>query len=162
MSISNSRILRLIGIALLSGLVVFNTYTTIVQKPVVYVDIGKLVDGYKLKTDLEEQAAANLLRIRNVIDSLQLVHSLKSGPAIDSNIVRLQAEFDRYYKQSNDEMTREVWDRLNPAIEKFGIQNRYRVIVGANGTGSVLYGDEEADITEELINYVNLAYEKGI
>lgn len=127
----------------------------------VYVDIGKLVEQYKFKKDIEGKATSNLMILKNAIDSMKLVNKMQQSSGVDSNIARLEFEFGKYYGQSSQEISAKVWERLNPAIEKFGKEHRYTIIIGANGAGSVLYGAEHADITNELIQYVNQLYEKG-
>ena len=139
-----------------------DTYHIFFKKEVVFVDIGKLVQDYKLKKELEGRLSGKLMVIKNIIDSLNLAARISPvREKIDSNIERLQGEFQRYYSQGSEQITKEVWDRLNPAIEEYGKKNNYRIIVGANGVGTVLYGAKANDITNELLVYVNQRYEKG-
>lgn len=128
---------------------------------VVYVDIGKLLEGYKFKKDLEAEGTKNLYKIKNAVDSLKMVQKLKSDPLIDSQIVYAERAFDQYYTYSNQEMTKKIWERLNPLLEEFGKDNNYELIVGANGAGTVLYGEKRNDVTELAINFMNKKYEKG-
>lgn len=143
----------------------FNIYDVCTREKIVYVDLGKLQENYKLKKDLEEHAKGNLLVIKNAIDSFSMVKKMQ-GPAAqntatDTAIARLQYEFQRYYNESNTEISNKIWERLNPVIEKYGKAHHYAVIVGANGAGTVLYGEKQYDITDDLINYINTDYAKG-
>ena len=45
----------------------------------------------------------------------------------------------------------QVRDRLNPLIKDFAVKNNYRIVVGANGMGTVLYNADVVDITDKLI-----------
>ena len=147
-----------IALLTLAGIV---TYQSFFIKDVVYVDIGRLVDNYRLKKELEKKAETDLLKIKNVIDSLKLAGRLTDNRSIDSNVARLEYQFGQYYTQSSQEISRQIWDRLNPVIDAFGKERKYKVIIGANGAGNVLYGDKRYDITDELILYINNKYEKG-
>jgi Skp family chaperone for outer membrane proteins len=144
-------------------LVGLGLYRQFSNASVVYVDIGKLVANYQLKKDLEGNATSNLMMIKNALDSMKLA-TLRNADhsALDTNIKRLEYEFTRYYSQSNEEITQKVWERLNPAIQKFGEEKGYEIIIGANGAGTVLYGIKKLDITDKVLTYINEGYEKGI
>ena len=58
-------------------------------------------------------------------------------------------------------------DVLNPAYEfidrviaEYGRKHGYRLIFGAVEAGNVVYGSRGADITDELVEYINGRYEK--
>lgn len=131
------------------------------RKKVVYVDIGKLLDGYKLKKDLEAAGTQNLYRIKNVVDSLKMIRKAGSAPLLDSQLVHAEAAFNEYYGYYSQEISKKVWERLNPLLEQFGKEKKLQLVVGANGAGTVLYGDKASDMTEEAIKYVNEHYAKG-
>lgn len=143
----------------------FNVYLLVSHEKIVYVDLGELQDNYKLKKDLEEKAKGTLLMIKNAIDSFSMIKKMEGAGSrntgVDTSIVRLQYEFQRYYNESNVEISNKIWDRLNPVIEKYGKEHNYSVIVGANGAGTVLYGEKRYDVTDDLIKYINADYEKG-
>ncbi|MBS1773938.1 MAG: OmpH family outer membrane protein [Bacteroidetes bacterium] len=128
-----------------------------------YVDVGKLTESYNLKKDLEKQSEHDLYQIKGVIDSLKMVKKLQ-GDAItkvDTQLGRAQYAFKEYYQRSNQEITKKVWDRLNGDIENFGKEKHLQLLLGATGTGSLLYADKGKDMTDAVIQYVNKKYEKG-
>jgi len=156
-------------VLLLSALVLamlgFNMYQFMTREKVVYIDLGKLQDNYKLKKDLEEKAKSTLLVIKNAIDSFSMIKKMEGTGSrntdVDTNIARLQYEFQRYYNESNVEISNKIWERLNPVIKRYGEEHSYGIIMGANGAGTVLYGEGRYDVTDNLINYINADYEKG-
>jgi outer membrane protein len=125
------------------------------KKKIVYVDIGKLLDGYKLKKDLEAESTQNLYRIKNVVDSLKMMQKAGAGPMVDSQLATAEGAFNEYYSYSSQEISKKVWERLNPLLEQFGKDRKLELVIGANGAGTVLYGDKQADVTEEATRYVN-------
>jgi len=148
------------------ALVVLCTFTISKIRPahseVAFVDIGKLLDNYKFKKDIENQSNASLYQIKNRIDSFKMLQKLgNASPNIDTMIHRAQYAFNQYYMQSSKEISKKVWERLNPTIEEFGKDRGMQLLIGANGAGTVLYGDKQKDVTDELIQYVNTKYEKG-
>lgn len=147
-----------------AAVLALSTYTLnkeLGRPEVVYINIGKMTEAYKFKKDLEGEGTKNLYKIKNTIDSLKMADKMDANPVIDSQILYAERAFDQYYTYSNQEMTKKVWERLNPQLEEFGKQNHYELVVGANGAGSVLYGSPKSDVTEEAIQFINRKYEKG-
>jgi len=131
------------------------------KERLVYVDIGKLLENYKFRKELQGAADQNINRIKLVIDSLKMVQKATGNPGIDTPLHKAQYALNQYYEISNKEATQKIWDRLNPVIEQFGKDKHLEMVIGANGAGNVLYGAKDRDVTDELITYVNAQYEKG-
>ncbi|GAA4454333.1 OmpH family outer membrane protein [Rurimicrobium arvi] len=127
----------------------------------VYIDIGRLVGGYKFKKDMELEGQSNLYKIRNTVDSLKLINQTNPSPLLATQLTNAQNAFDKYQAYLEQDMTAKVWERLNPQLEEFGKEMGYRIIIGANGRGTVLYGSSSIDVTEKAIEFVNHKYEKG-
>lgn len=142
------------------------TFCWQLMKPadIAYIDIGKLVSGYQMKKDLDKQANGDLQRIKSVTDSLKMIKKAALGtptPRLDSQLQYVQYAFQQYYEQSNRKISEKIWERLNPLLEQYGKERNIRLLVGANGAGTVLYGDKGIDMTDDLIKYLNSKYEKG-
>lgn len=159
---SDKVLLYLVSILLL-GIIVLEVKEKIFDKKISYVDISQLVENYKLKKDLEGLATNNLYAIKNVIDSLSAVKKINPSDSgqLSHQIENAQQAFQQYYTQSNQEITKKIWERLNPIINDFGKEKGYQIIIGATGTGALLYADKSHDVTEELTKYVNDKYEKA-
>ncbi len=133
-----------------------------VQKSsVAYIDISKMLEGYKFKKDMEAEGTKNLYQIKNTVDSLKLIQKMGNNPLVDSQVMYAERAFEQYYSYSNQEMTKKIWERLNPLLEEFGKEVGCELIVGANGAGSVLFGSKKIDVTEDAIGFINRKYEKG-
>lgn len=132
-----------------------------ISKPeVAYVDIGKMLESYTFRKDLEAEGTKNLYQIRNTVDSLKLARKMTSNPVIDSQIRSSERAFEHSYTFLNQELTKKVWERLNPLLEEFGKAQGYALLIGANGAGTVLYGNKKNDVTAEAISYINNNYGK--
>ena len=59
-------------------------------------------------------------------------------------------------KQSNSE---KIWKQINQYISDFGKEKGYDVILGANGQGSLMFGNENINLTKEISDYINTKYE---
>lgn len=136
----------------------WNIFLQASKPKIVYVNISKLLERYRFRGELEGRMNAKLTRISEVVDSMKLVRDTERSMGYnttDTNIACLQYEMQLLYNKSSAEITSEVWKRLNPLLEQYGRDNRYSILIGANGAGSVLYGSEAYDVTEKAIVYVN-------
>src|SRR5690606_31481631 len=72
------------------------------------------------------------------------------------NIKRQQ--FDQMNAEQAEEYDKQIYSQINQYIEDYGKDHNYLYILGANGSGSILYAKERHDLTQELINYINEKY----
>lgn len=142
-------------------LAVYTIRCTVSEKKIVFVDIGKMLDNYQFKKDMETRSNADLNRIKLVVDSLRTIQRVASSSAIDSQIVHAEDAFEQYYSMASQDLGKKVWERLNPLLEQYGKEKGYQLMVGANGAGTVLYGSDRLNITDDLIKYINEKYAKG-
>lgn len=140
------------------------------QKKIAVVDAVKLFNDYKMKQELEARSAGRLKYIAHVADSMKSELAAKSKikdvPRADLEALykafsQAQATLEQEYQQSNQSINEQVWKRLNPLIDEYGKSGGFRLIIGANGMGSVLYNDDYYDQTKELTEFVNKKYEEG-
>lgn len=47
---------------------------------------------------------------------------------------------------------------INQLIEQYSVENGYDLILGTTDDGSILYGAEAVDITDDLLQYINQGY----
>ena len=100
------------------------------------------------------------------MDSLTILLN-KGGFADSMDVYRLRKEyyvteqiFNTKFEQLSTQYTKEVNDRLNGYIEEFAKQNKYNLILGGNGNGTVMYVDKKENITDALIEFINAKYSK--
>lgn len=117
-------------------------------------DIKKTYEK-ELKT-FEEESNAKLEELQQEIkrrerngEPAQVVNPQKG------ELQSMQAQLTQQYNEKSDAFQASIWDELNKRIEEYGKEMGYTYILGANGDGSIMYGDEAEDVTEELIKYIN-------
>lgn len=109
----------------------------------------------ELKT-FEEESNAKLEELQNVIKRREM--DGESSDVLNPLRVELngmQSRLTEQYNQKSEAFQNSIWQELNKRIEEYGKKMGYKYILGANGDGSIMYGDEAEDITEELIKYLN-------
>jgi outer membrane protein len=140
------------------------------NKKIAVVDAIKLFNSYKMKMELEAKSAGTLKFLGHRADSIkqQLMTQSKIKDFPKTELDKMYTEFtkaqgllEQEYQQSNQSINEQVWKRLNPLIDDYGKKEGYRLIIGANGMGSVLYNDDYYDRTKEVIDFVNKKYEEG-
>jgi outer membrane protein len=167
----NNRIL--IIISLLFGVLslTLSLWLFVSRPRIAYIDTVRLFNEYKLKTDLETNEEGRLLSIRARADSLkalygtlfsqQVVDTVKAAE-IQMEMAAASRDFDSEYGRSNSEINQTVWKRLNPVIDRFAKDENVDLMLGANGMGTILYGENGIDYTDKMIKYANDSYKKGI
>lgn len=66
-------------------------------------------------------------------------------------------------KQSEEEdnrLTGDVVNEVNAYITEYGKTHNYKIILGANSSGNILYAQEGVNITEDVLNGLNTEYVK--
>ena len=134
------------------------------DKTVRVVDIIRLFNGYRLKMDMEAADSVMLTRKVRELDSVRALIELQKTSLPENEyrhyLRELDMEYERVHMASNDRINEAVWQQLNRLIKQYGKEHGIRVLVGANGMGSVMYYDEGYDITDKVIEYVNKDYNK--
>lgn len=152
-------LLYIIILFLLLFAVCFYWLYSIEKKQVVYADAIELFNEYQFKKDLEQTSESKLIQMKNELDSLVIYYkSDTANREVLRVIQRKEAEASELYSRINDNINKQVWDRLNPLIQEYGKENNIKLLIGANGMGTVLYASDKRNVTKELINYINAKY----
>lgn len=135
-----------------------------------YVQLGKVYDEFELSKTLNAQFKQIAGTKKNYIDSLEFqVKAIYTKVTNDKTNKDLQGQFEmaqRHYlyqkeqfEQSvgamEEEYNDKIWKQLNEYVTQFGKEKGYDYVFGAEGSGTIMYGGETQDITNEVITYVN-------
>ena|ERR1700748_1180445 len=140
------------------------------NKKIAVVDAIKVFNSFKMKQELESKTSGVLSSLGHRADSLKSDLTAKSRikdfskeelEKLYAQFRNAQGQLEQTYQQTNQSINEEVWKRLNPLIDDYGKEGGYRLLIGANGMGSVLYNDDYYDQTKEVIDFVNKRYEEG-
>jgi outer membrane protein len=164
----------LLSLALLAGVTAIALVFLLRDKQA-YVDSGKLFSEFKMSKELRRQLETVRKSREGMLDSLYramnaysdyLQQSKNSRKEEMDRLAMMQEEF-RYKQQTfGEEQSKlladydgKIWSQINEYVKEFGRQNNYKVILGANGQGSLMYADEQTDITASLLEYINKRYD---
>lgn len=145
----------------------------------VYVDVNKLLDGYKRTKTVKTQFEKKAKLLRSNIDSLvtdwqkelklyekeRSKYSKKELELKQELLANKQQQINNYQraiqKQIQEEekkSTQTVINDINDFVKEYGKQKGYKIIFGASGAGNIMYADKSADLTDEVLKGLNLEY----
>lgn len=164
----NKNIFRIVVVALIVLVAILQIYMMLQSKTesIVYVDNVRLFNGFNMtkevgaRQDLEMKGRAeqrdSLIRIAQRLDTKD------ENPAYEQLVVRingLEREIDQLQQDLGGRLSQDIWTRLNLYIKEFSEKEEYALVVGTQGTGTVMYGSSSLDITEAMLEYANFKYE---
>lgn len=137
------------------------------KNPVVYVDNVKLFNGFNMAKDLSASHTKKMNKQRKRVDSIyqefQKYAQAKDEKQVEQtrhvlqNEDKLLTDMQEYFK---NEVSQQVWQRINTSLKKYGEKQGYELVLGANGNGSVMYANQATvDITDSFLAYANAEYE---
>lgn len=134
-----------------------------------YIVTGKLYDSYKGSKELNAKVQQQQNRYRLILDSLRIEITvaasstdpvqLKRAEEMKNTYTALSNEFVQYNEQYVQNEQGKIWNQLNEYVSTYGIEHKYMMIYGANGTGNVMYADSSLNITEPVLEYANAKYD---
>jgi outer membrane protein len=65
-------------------------------------------------------------------------------------------------KDEEEKIMQGVLNQINAAAQEYGKENGFDLIFGTTGSGSLLYGDDAIDITNELLASLNHSYKPHV
>ena len=146
----------------------------------VYVDVNKLIDGYKrtkiVRAEFEEKAKTLNANVDSLIVDWQgeLKAYEKERSKMSSKEIKLkqellgnkQQQINNYQKaiqqqieEEDKKATQTIINDINDYIKEFGERNKYQIIFGASGSGNIMYAKEKTDLTNEVLKGLNADFE---
>lgn len=147
-----------------------------------YVDNGVLINDYQEKKDIEAKLQTKIAAYEKRRDSLGQAFQLevkeaelKSRKMSQANLQKLQQELQQKNQvitqrlqfeqqqiaQESQSLNDSLISKVRAFVKDFGKTNGYNFILGSNEAGSVMFGEETADLTEKVLEALNTAYKKN-
>ncbi len=122
----------------------------------------KLVSWQAKSDTLEQELKLAIKQFEEKKESL----SKKQNNELSQSLQRRQQQVLNYQQaireqaqKEDQKITEGVLAQVNAFLESYGQRNGYSLLLGANGNGSILYGNHAIDITEEVITALNQEHE---
>ena len=159
---------------------VFTLYSTQKSSELVYVDVNKLLEGYKrtkiVKAEFQEKAktlnanvdslitdwqkelkAYEKERSRMTKKELQLKQQLLGTKQQQVN--NYQQAIQKKIQEEDKKVTQTVINDINDFVTEYGKKHTYKIIFGASGSGNIMYADKATDLTEIILEGLNAEFE---
>lgn len=148
---------------------------------IVYVELGKLVEGYQgakdarhsfeakakgwqsqnqaLETSFRsaveqyQKTAATLTPEQRAAAEQKLQEQQQRG-AVEQQKIQAQAQ------EADTKLTQSVLESVSKKVEAFGKSHGYKMILTATPSGAVAYGETGLNVTAPVLNYLNASYRK--
>ena len=146
-----------------------------------YVDNSILINDYLEKKDIETKLQGKIVVYEKRRDSLSQVFQLevkeaevKSKNMSQTNLQKLQQELQQKNQlisqrlqfeqqqitQESQAQNDSLIKKVRAFVKDYGNENGYAFILGSNEAGSVMFGKEESDLTQTILEALNKTYKK--
>jgi outer membrane protein len=158
----------------LSGMSVYKSYftsETVVLNKTGYVEIAVVFEQFEMKKELQATLESDLQSKQFLLDSLMfqlqtLNNKLSSEAKPEGAEIQKFQQLQNYYAQQKEvfdnysydktaQLDKQIITQMSQYIKDYGKANGYDYIFGATGTGNILYAPESANVTKEIIEYIN-------
>jgi len=146
----------------------------------VYVDVNKLLEGYKrtkvVRGEFEKKAQVLRANVDSLVTDwqkeLKLYEKERSGYSKkelqlkqellgnkQQQINNYQQAIQKQIQEEDKKATQTVINDINDYVKEYGKSEGYKIIFGASGSGNIMYADKSSDLTEEVLNGLNAEFE---
>jgi outer membrane protein len=120
---------------------------------IAYVRSGMILSEYSGMAEANKKFESEIGQVRANLDTLKnryerLLAGGKASGSTEDKLSTARNELEKYAEQSDRQMQARF-------IQEYGKKHNYRLILGTTNDGSILYGDEADDLTEEIIKELN-------
>lgn len=171
-------VFKVAGFIIISGLIVIVAVMYSNQKKVAYVELGEVYNDFQLKKELEAKLEKVQQTRQSMLDSIAMdlesmarkldmqkmndEEAIEKFEAVKQDYLMKQRIFSEDNSSATDQYTEQIWKQLNQYVKDFGQTHGYDYILGADGSGAVMFAAEGENITKEVKQYINERYKGTI
>jgi Skp family chaperone for outer membrane proteins len=128
-----------------------------------------------MKKELEKEVQVVENARRHILDSLELelkmiANTFEAMSDREKDVMALQfqqkkqeyltrqQEFGEDNEQLRANYNQQVLKQINQYVKDFAVQEDYYMILGAEGSGALMYAKENSDVTEAVLTFINNKY----
>jgi len=148
---------------------------------IVYVESGKMLDGYQGMKDArrafeakarswEQQNQNMLASFKSAVEAYQKQAPTLSAEQRAATEQKLQTQQQQVglkqqqlqgqAQEEEAKLTQKVLESVNKKVEAYGKAHGYKLILIAAPSGTIAYGQKDLDVTEPVLAYLNAEYRK--
>lgn len=157
--------LVVINIVLIGIVIIFFVFNVLASsKKIVYADNSKLFDSFNMTKEMkrigEKEFNIRKLSLDSLYSELQS-KTISEGDKkiVMQNFIKGKEELEQFNQNFASEEYLKIWARINGYVNEFSKEKKYQLVIGSENKRSVLFADENIDVTNELLIYINKKYE---
>ena len=152
------------------------------QQKIGFVDNVVLINEYQERVDVESRLQLKIEAFKTRTDSLRSAFELEikdaelrarkmSQPSIQKlsqelqqkeQILQQRVQFEQQsIAQESQTLNDSIINKVVEFVKDYGKSNKFNYILGSNEAGSVLYGEDSSDLTQEILKALNDVYAKN-
>ncbi|MGK0307593.1 MAG: outer membrane protein [Urechidicola sp.] len=145
-----------------------------------YVDVEELMKDYDATKDVEASLKADQEEMGKPLDSLiaafqtkvqsysQKVNrmSVKTREAKKQELQQEQQQIQQREQQIQQVLNqksqfeiKKLTKTVDSVVNAYAVTNKFNMILGTQGNGTVMYGDDQINLTEKVLDILNAEYE---
>lgn len=149
-------------------------YTRMTSPKIGYIRMNEAFEKFNMKIELEAQFLKSINAKQRGLDSLAFDLKMTGNrlelvavpsPADVSNFtirqnqfLQLRDELEKEKQEKTSAINNQIVTRMQQYVRDYGKENGYSCILGDDGNGYLMYGEETIDVTAPVIEYINTCY----
>lgn len=147
-------------------------YVQINKKRTAYIDLTDLYDGFTLKKELEQNLGKLQLETKYLLDSLSSemdliqqysrtatnVEQMKRLNLMEREYALKSQKINEDYQELLARYEDQIWQQLNQYVADFSDKKGYAYLIGSDGRGVIMGGDQKYNVTKNVLIYANERY----
>ncbi len=137
------------------------------KEEVVYINNIELFNGFNMTKDMKSFGNNEVKKRTTELESLYTKFNAltekekkeKSSASLQQQIAIKSKELQEFKEKHGLELNQKIWLRLNTYIKEYAESNNLKVVLGSNGSGSLMFAEESIDFTNKILHYSNKKYE---
>ncbi|MFB3389838.1 OmpH family outer membrane protein [Flavobacterium sp. LAR06] len=131
---------------------------------IVTVNSSMLFKGFIMTKELKRAGEKEFNVRKKELDNLYSLLRSKSIAAPEKEMIMKQLEqgkeeFEMFNKTFASNESSKIWSRIHSYTKEFSKENNYQFIISTDNRETVLFADQNSDVTKELLIYINKKYE---
>ncbi|MDW8850103.1 OmpH family outer membrane protein [Flavobacterium sp. MMLR14_040] len=142
--------------------ILFKLFNT--NSKIVYVDSNRLFENFNMTKELkrlgEKEFNAKKTKTDFLYQKLQSPNfSLSEKEIITKEFIQSKSDLEQFNQIFASEQSSKIWARIKSYSSEFANENKYQLIIGSENKLNVLFADQNIDVTNDLLIYINKKYE---
>lgn len=137
-----------------------------------FIRLEKVYEDFSMKKDLEKKFKGVEEKRKSILDSLELNLTLlyqhvskqptkelvNNYETMKETYFVKKQQFDEDNQKVMEQYHKQIIDKINDYASSYGKNHGYQYIYGTDGSGSLMYSNENNDVTGDFLNYINNNY----